>query len=200
MLPGTGLFMMDEVFIKAILQKGREAKDKVLLEFSGISLEQLNWKPPAESWSIAQCLEHLVISDSCYFPDLKKITERTYKMNFWERYSPFTGLCGRLMKDRLQEQVKKKMIAPKKIRPQTPDKKLDLIENYHKNLDTFLNYIFNCKHVDVDKTIITSPTIRIVTYSLRDAFSFLIQHEHRHINQAIRVKASEGFPGKQIAT
>ena len=168
----------------------------MLLEFSGISSEQLNWKLSPESWSVAQCLEHLVISGSCYFPVLKKITEGTYKMNFWERYSPFTGLCGRLMKDRLQEQVKKKMIAPKKFRPQAPGKKLDLIGAYHKNLDTFLNYISNCTHVDVDKTIITSPTIRIVTYSLRDAFSFLVQHEHRHINQAIRVKANEGFPGK----
>jgi len=188
--------MIDEVFIKTILQKVKDAKDKVSFEFSDITLEQLNWKPSPGSWSIAQCLEHLVISDSCYFPNLKKITEGSFKMSFWERYSPFTGLCGRLMKDRLQEQVKKKMIAPKKIQPQTPDENPDLIENYRKNLDTFLNYISNCKNVDIDKTIITSPIMRIVTYSLRDALSFLVHHEHRHINQAIRVKANECFPGK----
>ena len=46
----------------------------------------------------------------------------------------------------------------------------------------------------VDKTIINSPLIPIVTYNLRDTFQFLIQHEHRHINQAIKVKANEGFP------
>ena len=37
--------MTDEVFIKTFFQKGKEAKDKVRLELSGISLEQLNWKP-----------------------------------------------------------------------------------------------------------------------------------------------------------
>jgi len=28
----------------------------------------------------------------------------------------------------------------------------------------------------------------------RDAFQFLIQHEHRHINQATRVKRNDNFP------
>jgi hypothetical protein len=46
----------------------------------------------------------------------------------------------------------------------------------------------------LDKTIITSPVIGFVTYNLRDAFQFLIQHEHRHINQAINVKHDVNFP------
>jgi len=188
--------MKDEAFIRSILEKGKAAKEKAGLEFSKISLEQLNWKPSAQVWSIAQCLEHLIKADSSYFSDLKKIAEGTYKMKFWEKYSPFTGLCGRIMKDRLQEQVKKKMIAPKIIQPQASDKGLDLIEAYHKNLDTFLKHISNCKNADIDKTIITSPFIHIVTYSLRDAFYFLVRHEHRHINQAIRIKANENFPGR----
>ena len=146
--------------------------------------------------SYRQLHRHLIIADTAYFPDLKNITEGNFKMDLWEKYSPFTRLCGRLMKNRLREQVKKKMIAPKKIQPQTSDKNLSIIDDYCKNLDTFLTLISNCKNVDIDKTIITSPTIQIVTYSLRDAFSFLIEHEHRHLNQAIRVKANKGFPRK----
>jgi uncharacterized damage-inducible protein DinB len=186
----------DEIFIDAIMQKGKEAKEKVIHEFSNVSLEQLNWKHSPVSWSIAQCLEHLIIADSAYFPDLKNITEGNFKMDLWEKFSPFTRLCGRLMKDSLQEQVKRKMIAPKKIQPQKPDKSLSIIDDYCKNLETFLTLISNCKNVDIDKTIITSPTIKIVTYNLRDAFTFLVQHEHRHINQAIRVKGNDGFPAK----
>lgn len=64
--------MKDENFIRSVLQKGGEAKEKASLEFSNISSEQLNWKPSAESWSIAQCLDHLIIADSSYFPDKKK--------------------------------------------------------------------------------------------------------------------------------
>jgi len=186
--------MRDELFIKTILQKGKEAKEKVQREFSDISLKQLNWKPSSKSWSIAQCLDHLIASHTSYFPDLEKITEGNYKMSFWERYSPFSAAWGRVMKDQLQEQAKRKMIAPKKIQPSTSEMKIEIIERYHKNLVSFLNYISNCRDLDIDRTIINSPTIRIVTYSLRDAFQFLIQHEHRHINQAVRVKTNENFP------
>lgn len=186
--------MKDELFINQLLQNGKEAKEKVSLNFSDISLEQLNWQPAPTSWSIAQCLSHLVISHQEYFADLKKITEGNYKMNFWEKYSPFTNICGRIMRDQLQEQVKRKMIAPKKIQP-AGNASPEFIEQYHKSLDLFLDYISNCRSIDIDKTIITSPILSIVTYSLRDAFQFLITHEHRHINQAIRVKMNEDYPG-----
>lgn len=186
--------MTDEVFINNILQKGKEAKEKARIAFSGISPAQLNWKPSPEKWSIAQCLDHLVVSDSSYFPELEKIITGTYRMNFWEKFNPFTGIMGRLMKDRLQELPKVKMKAPKKIQPSSSEIDTDIIERYHKNLDRFLEYISNCRTIDLDKTIITSPIASVVTYSLRDAMQFLIQHEHRHINQAIRVKADANFP------
>jgi len=186
--------MTDEAFIKKILQKGQEAKDKVKAEFFNISLEQLNWKPSPGAWSIAQCLDHLIVSHNSYFPDLKKISAGTYKMNFWEKYSPFSAAWGRILKDQLQEQVRRKMRAPKIIQPSSSKLNIELLEDYYKNLDIFLEYISICKNIDIDKIIINSPTISIVTYSLRDAFQFLIQHEHRHINQAIRVKMDENFP------
>lgn len=164
--------MKDEAFVISVLDKGKAAKEKARLAFSNISPEQLNWKPSTESWSIAQCLDHLIIADRSYFADLEKITQGSYKMSAWKKYSPFSGLCGRLMKTRMQEQPKKKMIAPQKIRPRSSNMKFELIELYHKNLDNFLEHISNCKNVDLDKTIITSPIIQIVTYSLRDTLFF----------------------------
>src|SRR4249920_3900263 len=103
--------MKDDIFIEEVLQKGKEARDKVKFEFSGISADQLNWKPSPGSWSIGQCLDHLVVSDSSYFSILKKVVDGTYKMNFWERHSPFSAICGRILKDQLQEKVKRKLKA-----------------------------------------------------------------------------------------
>lgn len=186
--------MKDEAFINTILQKGSEAKDKARNAFSGISPEQLNWKPSLQKWSIAQCLDHLVISDSSYFAELEKIIAGNYRMKFWEKYSPFTGMLGKIMKDRLQEEPKIKMKTSKKIQPSSGEMDMGIIDRYHKNLDRFLEYISNCRSVDLDKIIITSPITSVVTYSLRDALQFLIQHEHRHLNQAIRVKVTANFP------
>jgi len=185
--------LKDRSFVDNTVKRGQEAREKAEREFSDISPEQLNWKPSPTSWSIAECLEHLLIADSSYFEDLKKIIAGTYKRSFLEKYSPLTSLWGKTLKDQLQEKVKKKMIAPKKFTPTTSNKQSDFVQTYLENLDTFIDYISKCGDIDIDKTIITSPIIKIATYSLRDAFQFLIQHEHRHINQAIRVKESDGF-------
>src|SRR5690349_11368783 len=125
--------MKDETFIEELLLKGKEAKNKVEAELSEISVQQLNWKPSPETWSIAQCLEHLIISDSCYFTVLEKITAGNYQMSFWEKHRPFTKMFGRFFRDQLREQVKKKMTAPKKIQPPIFEKNFDLIEDYYKN-------------------------------------------------------------------
>jgi len=186
--------MADELFIKAILQKGNDARQKVQSDFSNLSLQQLNWKPSPESWSIAQCLNHLVVSDSSYFSILEKITDGSYKMSFWRKYSPFSKIFGRILEDQLREQVGRKLKAPKKFLPAASEFKMEILDRYYKNLDDFSGLIARCGNIDLDKTIITSPAVSFVTYSLRDAMQFLMQHEHRHINQAARVKTDERFP------
>src|SRR5215831_14825679 len=35
---------------------------------SGLSVEQLNWRPATGAWSIGQCLEHLCLGNEIYLP------------------------------------------------------------------------------------------------------------------------------------
>jgi hypothetical protein len=185
--------MVDELFINTILERGAQAKSKATRAFHDITVEQFNWKPSSSSWSIAQCLDHLMESHRAYSEDLHRIGAGTYRMTWWEKNSPLTSIWGRELKQRLQEEVKMKMIAPRVIQPSSSRLPLNHLMLYHESLDEFLEHISKCRVIDIDKTIINSPTVKIVTYSLRDAFQFLLQHEHRHLNQAIRVKQSGGF-------
>jgi hypothetical protein len=70
----------------------------------------------------------------------------------------------------------------------------EILQQYYTSLTIFLGFISKCRVIDLDKTIITSPLVLFITYSLGDALQFLITHEHRHISQAIRVKEKEDFP------
>jgi len=40
--------------------------------FGGISEEQLNWKLTEDSWSIGECINHLVITHRLYYPGMNK--------------------------------------------------------------------------------------------------------------------------------
>jgi uncharacterized damage-inducible protein DinB len=186
--------MKDSIFIQQMLQKGNESREKVRAEFSTLSLPQLNWKPAEESWSIGQCLDHLVVSDCLYFPAFKKISEGKQEMTFWENWSPLSGLFGKMLENQVQEKVGKKINTPQQFAPSQGNIDLGILERFYKHLDTLLEYIADFIKKDIDKTHITSPVSKVVTYSLRRAITILIQHEHRHINQAIRLKATKGFP------
>lgn len=187
--------MKDAEFIKNIVIKGKEAGEKVKLEFATVTLEQLNWKPAPESWSIGQCIDHLIISDCSYFPTFKKIAEGKHKMTAFERWNPFSTLFGKILVSQLTENVKRKVNAPKIFIPSASSIDAGIMERFHKHLDSLLEYIAAFREIDLDKTYITSPvSSTLVTYSLRNAVRLLVQHEHRHINQAIRVKAKEEFP------
>src|SRR5262245_30576853 len=62
----TTFRMKDALFIQQMIERGKEAGDKVRTELEGLTSSQLNWKSAPESWSIGQCLDHLIVSDCLY--------------------------------------------------------------------------------------------------------------------------------------
>lgn len=186
--------MKDKLLIEKMLQRGREAADIVIKEFSELSELQLNWKASEENWSIGQCLDHLIVSDCLYFPVLKKIAGKNYTMTVWEKWSPLSGFFGKMLVQQLGETVNKKVKAPRVFVPASSNIDLGIMERFQKHLDTLFVCIDGCKELDLDKIYITSPVSKLVTYNLRHAITILIQHLHRHINQAKKVKALKAFP------
>jgi hypothetical protein len=135
---------------------------------------------------MAQCLEHLIKSDAAYFVTLQQISDGRFKMNCWEKYTPFTRMFDHLMKKYFQEEVVRKLKAPGKISPAKSQLGLSIVDNYCDNLDSFLHHVSNCHQVDLKNIVITSPL------SSRSNISF----EGRiHIGISIRLlKSNPGFP------
>ena len=80
--------------------------------FGSLSDAQLNWKPRPDSWSIAQCLDHLIKSND----EVKPVIDAKInggKNSFWEQWSPLTGFFGNFLKNGLASD-KRKFKAPSK--------------------------------------------------------------------------------------
>ena len=178
--------MTDGELVEKVIEKIRHAKARAI-RFNELSAEQLNYKPDEDKWSVGQCLDHLVVSDMLYFPALKKIAEGKYKMKTWERISPFSKLFGKMLADQVTEQVKRKLKAPKVLKPSSSNIDTGIHERFQKHLDTLIAYISACSREDIDKIRITSPVSKFITYNLRHTFIMLSQHLHRHLNQAERI-------------
>lgn len=179
--------------IKSIIDEMEKVAEDARATFGEMSGDQLNWKPGEKSWSIAQCLDHIIRSNTEFYPEFEKLASGTRKNSFWENYSPFTGWGGRFLIKAVSEDSKKARAPSKAIVPPS-DIGADIVERFCSHIEEVNRKIESVADADRKKTVVTSPFLSVFTYSLDDAYSVLVEHSKRHIRQAKRVMDGEGFP------
>ncbi len=162
--------------------------------FGGLSPAQLNWKPDAGQWSVAQCFDHLIVTNEFFFPLLEKITSGERKSSLWERVSPLSGVFGRLVVKSVASDGGRKFKAPAKLLPSSSEVDGRVIERFAEHQGELERRMLATKYLDLSRIFITSPVARFVTYSLLDGYRIVVAHERRHFEQARRVTESEAFP------
>ena len=175
-------------------QLARSADD-AKVTFGALTAEQLNWKPAPKSWSIAQCFDHLITTHSLYFPLFEKMASSDAKQTFWERYSPLSGFFGRFLIKSLRPENVKPMKTTARAFPSSSEIGGDIIDRYVEHQNQMIDALKKLPaDIDPKKTIVTSPLMGLVTYSLDDCYEILAVHGPRHFNQAKRVMESSAFP------
>lgn len=161
--------------------------------FGDLSPEQLNWKPSAESWSVAQCFEHLIKTDSLFFPEFEKIANGTRTNSFLESWSPLSGIFGKMLINTLKKDNKKFKAPSQDIVPPS-EIGADIIEKFQTHIANVINKIKATENADWQKTVVTSPFMSLMTYKLGDGYQIIVEHNKRHFRQAERVLKTDGFP------
>lgn len=160
--------------------------------FGALSVMQLNWRAAAGSWSVAQCLEHLILTTDDYLTDFRAIAAGTRRASRWERFSPLSGFFGTVLREHLTKDAKRtktltRFVPPREIAG-------DIVARFVRNQEELLDAIRATSAADWKRTIVTSSFQSIVTYSLGDAYRIMLEHQRRHIRQADRVMATTAFP------
>ena len=161
--------------------------------FGRLTPTQLNWKPSAERWSVAQCFDHLLTTNKGYFPPIEGVIGGI-KPTFWERLPLVPGLAGKLLIKSLDPKSTRKIKAPKKFQPVQSDISASVIDDFVDQQARIVEKMKATEHFDLEKIIITSPVAAAVTYSLMDAYRIIVVHERRHFAQAKRVTEEAAFP------
>jgi hypothetical protein len=156
--------------------------------FSALSNEQLNWKPAPASWSVAQCLDHLITINRLYFPLLETLKAGPAKPTSWERYSPLSGFLGKALIKALSPNQSRKTKTRPMAEPSASVIDDGVVDRFVRHQTELIGHLKAIPpSVDLKKTIVTSPLLRWVTYSLEDCVTILAVHEQRHFLQATRV-------------
>lgn len=181
--------------VKQTVDQLRQVAVDAAAEFGGMSAVQLNWKADAKTWSVAQCFDHLITTHSLYFPVFSEITKGDTRPTFWEKASPLSGFFGRFLIKRMDPANLKKMKTTAKAQPSASAIGGDIIERFVEHQEEIIAAVAALPaDVDSSKTVITSPLMGLVTYTLEDTFTILAHHCRRHFNQAKRVAEMAGFP------
>jgi DinB superfamily len=162
--------------------------------FGHLSAAQLNWKPSADRWSVAQCFEHLLTSNSGYFPVIEDVLAGK-KRTFWQRMPVLPGLAGKLLIKSMDPSSTRKVKAPKRFQPAQSDISASVIDDFVDQQGKIIEKMKASEHLDLERIVITSPVSAAITYSLIDAYRLIVVHEQRHFEQAKRVMEESAFPG-----
>lgn len=184
---------MDER-IKDVTFAMTNAAADVTASFGGLTIEQLNWKPAEKSWSVGQCLDHIIKTNHEFDAEFSKLATGNRKNSFWQQYSPFSGWAGRFLIKAVSEDSKKAKAPSARIVPPS-DISGDIVARFGDEIAEVNIKVEACALVDREKTVVTSPFLAVFTYRFDDALTVLVEHTKRHVRQAKRVMQSVGFPG-----
>lgn len=181
---------MNAELIDDLLTRMERVSAAVQADFGSLSGEELNWKTGAESWSIGQCLDHVMRSNDPYFAKFESASQGTYRHRLRERVPVLPGLWGNFVLNIVSPQGKRTVKAPKLTTPAQSAMPADIVESFLLQQKKLAAAYQSLADVDVDRIIVTSPLAPFVTYSMRHAMLILVAHEERHLQQMQRVRAS----------
>ena len=163
-----------------------------LAKFGGLSSAQINWRPPDEGWSVGQCFEHLIKTNELFYDEMDKIASGTRRSSFLENYSPLSGFFGNLLINSLKKDERKFKAPSQKIVPPS-EIDVNIVEIFAGHQAELIGKIKRTESADWNKTKITSPFMKLMTYKLFDGFRIVVEHEKRHVRQAKRVTETAEF-------
>ena len=171
---------------KFALDYFQETKEKLLSDVKGLSQAQLQWKPADSVWSVAECIEHITITEKGIFEMVK-------------------GTLQQAADPSKRSEVKNsdenviKMLTDRSYRVKTQDgmKPTGQFGNAEETLEVFnqrrnevIDYIKSTND-DLRNHYMDLPFGKLDSYQ---GLLFLAAHSQRHTLQIEEVMADPGFP------
>jgi hypothetical protein len=170
--------------IDELVAATQEVIKTVEAEFGNLSAEQLNQKPEPGKWSIAQCLQHLIVSNETYYPQFDEIIAGKHKNSFYQNLTGIASFFGKNMVRDLGPEKYKSYKNPKLFTPSYSYISSEIVQQFTDHQLKMVDYYNQLKAVDTNKVVIYSPVSKMIIYSLHDALNILVRHAQRHLLQA----------------
>lgn len=150
--------------------------------FRNLSVEELNQKQSAESWSTLECIEHLNRYGDFYIPEIKnRIEKSTQKKS--EVFK--SGILGNYFaKSMLPKEKLNKMKTFKSMNPLNSKLDKGVLDKFIYQQEQILKLLEKSKNTNLTKVKTSISIAKWIKLRLGDTFRVVIYHNLRHIEQA----------------
>jgi hypothetical protein len=170
-----------------LLDYFEETADNLKDNIQGLDEEQMSYKPSEEDWSVAQCVEHIILTEKMLFDMTKKLLEQPANP---ERKEEIVSTNQQLIEGITDRS--NKFNAPKTLQPTgkytNPEAAID---DFKAQREQILAYLEKVQVEELRNHISDTPAGPADAYQ---SFLFLAGHTARHTLQIEEVKGSPGFP------
>ena len=183
--PGSGLTDAERKYAARLLQ---ETRDDLVKKVSGLTPEQLNFKPDANSWSVAECVEHIAISENNLFGFAQMSLQQPADPSKRSEVKMTDEAIVKMISDRTNKVKTKEAFEP--------TGKFGTFEatlnEFKTKRDSNINYI-NTTADDLRNHYNDFPFGKIDAYQ---TILFMAAHTKRHTDQIEEVLKKPNFPKK----
>jgi len=156
--------------------------------------DQFAWQPTPESWSVAQCLDHLNATARAYLPMLDEGIANAIRRGEHSPGPYAYNWIGRFMVYVVKPATRWRGTAPEAFLPPPGRRRPEIVAAFRAYQVQYVDRLRQASGLDLARARITSPLARWLRMPLGSAFAMLIAHEQRHLAQARRVLEAPGFP------
>jgi DinB superfamily len=164
---------------------------------SNLSEAEMNWRTHPGRWSIAQCLQHLAMTNEEYQRPIDTGISRARNEQLLSAGPYKYGWFGNWFARSFEPPPKFRMKNPKAITPPTDLEGAQVIARFERSLAEILRRVHEANGLDLGRAKVTSPFISLIRLSLGQAFALLTAHTRRHLWQAWQVRKEPNFPTTQ---
>jgi hypothetical protein len=164
---------------------------------AGLSEAQGTWRASPESWSVAECLDHLATANTVYLRAMAPPAARARQLARWRRRPALPGILGGFFVRSLEPPVRprRKLRAPRLIRPRANPPLRDSFAAFIASQDRVRAYLREHADLDLARIRFPNPFIRGLRFSLATGLHVITAHERRHLWQGWNVRrAAETKP------
>jgi hypothetical protein len=155
---------------------------------AGLSEEHANWRPSPASWSVAECLDHLAITNRAYLAAMRTPAVRAHDKGSLRRRPAKPGWIGGLFVRSLEPPPKMHIKAPQKIQPRPGLPLADALAGFCDEQNEVRTFLHKYGDLDLAGLHFANPFIPGIRFTLATGLHIISVHERRHLWQARRVR------------